>query len=130
MNISGLLSSLSSPFSAKKSDKSENKALQQTETDINQLQEKGKETEENQTLLSAFLNDSRLKRGMFDLSPIERYNYISQQGILSRDPQEALKKANQVINEALLSSDNTTSNTLKQAMQIKRQAEKTINKSA
>lgn len=82
-----------------------------------------------------------LREGMYRLSPIDRYRYMSGQQptassvnlkVVPGNPEETLSIANQVINQAILPPvfSNPDRQQLPQAIQLKRFAENMIDKAA
>lgn len=80
----------------------------------------------------SFTLTSRPTEGMFNLEPVERYQYILSQvqkqvklDVSPGDPQKTIKQANEIINNAIMppSLDNPDRAYLTRAMQLKRMAE-------
>lgn len=88
----------------------------------------------------SFTLTSKPSEGMYNLEPVERYQYILKQAQQQQtkldstiiDPQKTIEEANKIINNAvtLPSRDNPDTATLLQAMQLKRIAESRLDMAA
>ena len=120
MNINGLGLNPASIFGDKKTNETEQK-----QEVLEQAKDKKLQAEK---LIQNYLSNDRLSKSMFELSPIERYNFIAQQKAISADPEQVVKSAQKTINESLLNGDDNAA--VLSASQIKRMAQKAIDRSA
>lgn len=106
---------------------------------VPEYNKKQSQTPEDMTLASdIFIPRGNLREGMFRLSPIDRYNYMTQQKALLKssdlttNPEKALKDASRIINEAIIppAIDGHGNTVINQAQQIRRQASMIIDKAA